>query len=158
MLISLYEIRNNRNVGHVGSDVNPNHMDATVVLSISKWIISELIRIFHFVSTEEASSIVEFIVERTIPVIWKVDELVRILIPDLSAKDKTLLILYGFVEKRDVGWLLRSIEYSNVTQYKSKVLKPLHKGKLIEFNQIENTVQLSPIGARYVEEKLPLGI
>jgi hypothetical protein len=28
MLIALYEIRNNRGVGHVGGDVDPNHMDA----------------------------------------------------------------------------------------------------------------------------------
>jgi hypothetical protein len=30
MLTALYEIRNNRNVGHVGGDVDPNHMDAGV--------------------------------------------------------------------------------------------------------------------------------
>src|SRR5579859_6539892 len=28
MLMSLYEIRNNRGVGHVGGDVDPNHMDS----------------------------------------------------------------------------------------------------------------------------------
>ena len=30
-LPSLYEIRNNRGVGHVGGDVDPNHMDALAV-------------------------------------------------------------------------------------------------------------------------------
>jgi hypothetical protein len=30
VLIALYEIRNNRGVGHVGGDVDPNHMDATL--------------------------------------------------------------------------------------------------------------------------------
>src|SRR5216684_233005 len=29
LLPALYEIRNNRGVGHAGGDVNPNHMDAT---------------------------------------------------------------------------------------------------------------------------------
>src|ERR1035438_4507741 len=33
LLPPLYEIRNNRNVGHVGGDVDPNHMDATTVLA-----------------------------------------------------------------------------------------------------------------------------
>src|SRR5262249_40606208 len=32
MLMALYEIRNNRGVGHVGGDVNPNEMDATCTL------------------------------------------------------------------------------------------------------------------------------
>ncbi len=31
MLVALYEIRNNRNVGHVGGDIDPNHMDAMCV-------------------------------------------------------------------------------------------------------------------------------
>src|SRR5438034_1154534 len=31
MLVALYEIRNNRGVGHVGGDVVPNHMDAVAV-------------------------------------------------------------------------------------------------------------------------------
>src|SRR5690348_5088511 len=29
MLMALYEVRNNRGVGHVGGDVDSNHMDAT---------------------------------------------------------------------------------------------------------------------------------
>jgi hypothetical protein len=36
MLVALYEIRNNRNVGLVGGDVDPNHMDAVCVLQMSK--------------------------------------------------------------------------------------------------------------------------
>ena len=34
-LATLYEIRNNRGVGHVGGDVDANHMDAEAVLSMS---------------------------------------------------------------------------------------------------------------------------
>ena len=40
MLVALYEVRNNRGVGHVGSDIDPNHMDALAVLNISKWILA----------------------------------------------------------------------------------------------------------------------
>ena len=47
MIIALYEIRNNRGVGHVGGDVGPNHMDAVLVVGMAKWILAELIRLFH---------------------------------------------------------------------------------------------------------------
>jgi hypothetical protein len=47
MLIALYEIRNNRGVGHVGGDVDPNLVDATAVVAMSKWTVAELIRVFH---------------------------------------------------------------------------------------------------------------
>ena len=33
LLPALYEVRNNRGVGHVGGDVDPNHMDAQFVVS-----------------------------------------------------------------------------------------------------------------------------
>ena len=34
ILPALYEVRNNRGVGHAGGDVQPNHMDATLVISV----------------------------------------------------------------------------------------------------------------------------
>jgi hypothetical protein len=36
MMLGLYDIRNNRGVGHAGADVDPNHMDATAVLYTAK--------------------------------------------------------------------------------------------------------------------------
>ena len=59
MIAALYEIRNHRGVGHAGGDVNPNQMDATAVLYISKWLMAELVRILHGLTTDEASEIVE---------------------------------------------------------------------------------------------------
>src|SRR5882762_10299640 len=53
-LQALYEIRNNRGVGHVGGDVDPNLMDATAVYSNASWILAELVRVFHNVKTPEA--------------------------------------------------------------------------------------------------------
>ncbi|HEV7341259.1 MAG TPA: hypothetical protein VGN68_06460 [Sphingopyxis sp.] len=47
LLIALYEIRNQRNIGHIGGDVDPNEMDSSVVVSISKWVFAELVRVFH---------------------------------------------------------------------------------------------------------------
>ena len=40
MLPALYDIRNNRGVGHVGGDVDPNLMDATAVYSSASWILA----------------------------------------------------------------------------------------------------------------------
>lgn len=81
MLIALYEIRNNRGVGHVGGDVDPNFMDATAVVAMSKWVVAELIRVFHAVPVDEAQRLVDSLVERTVPVIWRVSNAVRVLEP-----------------------------------------------------------------------------
>jgi hypothetical protein len=44
MMMGLYDIRNNRGVGHAGAEVDPNHMDATAVLYTAKWLMAELVR------------------------------------------------------------------------------------------------------------------
>jgi hypothetical protein len=158
MLVALYEIRNNRSVGHVGGDVDPNHMDAIAVLYMSKWLLAELVRFFHNMTPEEATAQVETIVEREIPVIWRVRDRRRVLAHKLSQKEKTLLLLYGestpVTEKELIIW----IEARHATSYRSDVLRPLHRAKLIEYDEVARTVTLSPLGTREVEEKLPLKV
>jgi hypothetical protein len=152
MLVALYEIRSNRSVAHVGGDVNPNHMDAVCVVEISKWLMCELVRIFHSVSTEDATAAVDRLVERTHPLVWRIGENLRVLSPDMSMKDKTLVLLYqgqGSVDERE---LLRWVEHSNGTVFRRDVILIAHKGKLLEYDRARKTVQISPLGIRYVEE------
>lgn len=154
MIVALYEVRNNRSVAHVGGDVNPNHMDAVCVFEMSKWLMCELVRIFHGLSTDEATAAVDSLVERTLPVIWKVGEMLRVLNPDMSMKDKALVLLYqrsGPVDERE---LVRWVEHSNGTVFRRDVILVAHRGKLLEYNPASRTVQISPLGIRYVEESI----
>lgn len=158
MLVALYEIRNNRGVGHVGGDVNPNEMDSKVVLEMSKWIMAELVRLFHNLTTEEAATVVESLVERTIPVVWVTNGRRRVLKHDLQKKDEVLLLLYstpGAVSEED---LLEWVEHSNASVFRDKVLRRLHKNRLIEFDEADGKARLSPKGVAYVEQNLPLDI
>ena len=156
MLIALYEIRNNRGVGHAGGDVDPSHMDAVAVLYMSKWLVAELIRVFHGVTTGEATEAVDLLVERELPVVWSVDGKKRVLAERLSQRDKTLLLLYsepGVVAETDLRmW----VEAADASSYRRDVLRKAHKERLLEYDDASRTVHLSPKGARYVEELLPL--
>jgi hypothetical protein len=156
MLVALYEIRNNRGVGHAGGDVDPSHMDAVAVLYMSKWLVAELIRVFHNVSTADATEAVDLLVERELPIVWSVDGKKRILAQNLSQRDKTLLLLYsepGSVSESDLrSW----VEASNASSYRRDVLRRAHRAKLLEYDEGGRTVRLSPLGVRYAEEHLPL--
>jgi len=159
ILVALYEIRNNRGVAHVGGDVDPNHMDSIAVLYMSKWVLAELMRVFHGVSCEEATSIVEGIIERVIPVIWKVnDSKYRVLNPQMTMKQKTLVLLYhnpaGVHEKELASWL----KISNLPAYRRDVLRVLHDRCMIEFDEQERVAIISPLGVRHVEEEIDLKI
>lgn len=154
LLMALYEIRNNRGVGHAGSDVDPNHMDATLVLAGAKWVVAELVRIFHNVSTAEAAAVVDALVERVVPTVWAIGATRRVLVPGLSMKDQTLLLLYG-----PAGWvgeadLVVAVEHSNPSVYRRDVLTNAHKDRLIEYDAVNRRAHISPLGIDYVEKKL----
>lgn len=154
ILIALYEVRNNRGVGHVGGDVNPNQMDATCVLYMAKWIMAELVRIFHDIDAPTATKTVETIVERVLPMVWEVGGRKRVLDTTTTMKQKTLILLYrstGPVAERD---LLDWTEHTNSSMYRRDVLTPLHKDKLLEYDRKTSLVHLSPKGAAFVEENL----
>jgi hypothetical protein len=156
MLVALYEIRNNRGVGHAGGDVDPSHMDSVAVLYMSKWVVAELIRVFHNVSTAEATEAVDLLVERELPTVWSVDGKKRVLAEKLSQRDKTLLLLYsepGAVREADLRtW----VEAASASAYRRDVLRKAHSERLLEYDEMNRTVRLSPKGARYAEEHLPL--
>jgi len=148
---ALYEIRNNRGVGHVGGDVDPNLLDATAVYGMASWILAELVRIFHDVSTEEAQEIVDFLVERKHPLIWEVGGVKRVLNPLMSSIDQTLVLLHqkpGWVAEKD---LVKWVEYSNESMFRSRVIRPLHRARLIEYDPVKLKAHISPIGIEKVE-------
>lgn len=151
MLTALYEIRNNRGVGHVGGDVDPNHMDAACVLQMSKWVVAELIRVFHNVSTQEASAAVDALSDRDLPLIWQIDGVSRILDNSLSMLDKTLVLLYGEPAGLQEAELVASIEHSNPSVYRRDILRKAHKKRLLEYNASTKKTTISPLGVQHVE-------
>ena len=154
ILPALYEIRNNRGVGHVGGDVNPNYQDAIAVYQMASWVMAELVRIFHQVSLAEAQETVDALVERKHPIIWHHGDVRRVLDASLSKSDQTLLLLYsvgGSIDEKD---LAKWVEYQNLTDFRNKVLRPFHRERLIEYDGTLHHAHLSPLGSQDVEARL----
>lgn len=154
LLPVLYEIRNNRGVGHVGGDVDPNHMDAEAVQGIASWVMAELVRIFHGITTEQAQRTVDALVERKTPLIWEIEGVRRVLVPGMSARNKALLLLHHSARSVSSTELCGWVEYSNLSMFRRSVLVPLHKNKLLEFDPSGDKVRISPLGSSEVETKL----
>jgi len=154
LLPVLYEIRNNRGVGHVGGDVDPNHEDAEAVLAMANWIMAEFVRIFHGISLHEAQAAVESIVSRRHPLIWSVEGVKRVLNPSLSARDQVLLLLYAEPAWVEIELLRHWVEYSNLSVFRTKVLGKLHSERLIEHDNRNGRARISPLGIKNVEDML----
>jgi len=153
MLPSLYEVRNNRGVGHAGGDVDPNHMDATVVLSMCNWIMAELVRVLHSLDIREAQELVDILAERQIPLVWQIGDIKRLLDPDLSLRNQVLILLATSASPVETEKLREWTTYQNKA-YFSKLLRLLDKERLIYLEPKARTAQILPPGAAIVEKLL----
>jgi hypothetical protein len=151
MLPPLYEIRNNRSVGHVGGDVDPNYMDATAVVSNASWVMGELIRVLHNTTLIDAQGIVDKITGRKIPLVWNSGNLKRVLNTKISYPNQILILLVTESSKTDIDNLFVWLDYSNKTYFK-KMLKDLHKKRYIEYSEDNNNVEILPPGTVEAEK------
>ena len=154
VLVALYQIRNNRGVSHTGSEVNPNHMDATFVLHSAQWVMAELVRIYNDTDVDSATKIVDALVDRTLPVVWAVGDVKRVLDLSLSLADATLVLLYSEAGGESDTDLARHLEQTRISDYRRRVLTPLHMKRLIEWTQATGLVVISPRGTTRVETEL----
>lgn len=151
MILGLYEIRNSRGVGHAGGEVDPNEMDSTAVLYMGKWLMAELVRVRHTLSTAEAEALVESLVERQVPLVWSAGDKKRVLRPGLTWRENTLLLLLsetGEVAETD---LFQWLEHKSLSAYRRDILRPGHKGRLWEYDEKRRTVTLLPPGVEEAE-------
>ena len=145
LLPALYEIRNNRNVGHVGGDVNPDFMDSSAVVSMSSWILAELVRVFHSISTEDAQRVVNQLSERRLPLVWKSGDIRRVLNPSLPLKSQVLLLLASSPGRLRADDLLRWTGYKG-KRYFTRLIRQLHAARLVEFHEDTQELELLPPG------------
>ena len=111
-------------------------------------------RVFHSVSTLEAQQAVDTLVERKLPIIWEFENTRRVLDPNMGKADQTLLLLHAkpsWVSEKDlIGW----VEYSNTSVFREKLLGPLHKSRLIEYDKRGARARISPLGVKEVESRI----
>jgi len=152
-LVFVYTMRSKRGIGHVGGDVDANVIDVATLTRVADWIICELVRVYHSLSLEEAQDIVDGLATREIPEIWEVDGKKRVLNPGLTKKTQTLLLLYSDPSSAVlIEDLCSWVEYANIAHYRRDVLRPMHKARLIEYDEEVGSVRLSPSGVKEVED------
>lgn len=152
---TMMDLRNRRDVGHVGGDVNPNLADALLIGKMADWIMTELLRIYYSCSMDAAQKIADGLNEIQIPIIAEIDGFVRVQNTKLDFPQKTLAIMYHKHPSRvrDTA-LFKWTEYSNASAFKKSVLGKLHSSALIHY--MDGCCTLLPQGIAYVEKHIPL--
>jgi len=107
----IYDIRNKRDIGHVGKEISANYTDATMSSTSCSWVLAELFRLFNVTNNlADAQKMVNSIVKYNIPIIQDFNGFKKILNTKLTLKQKILVILYtgaeeGYETKKLILWL-----------------------------------------------------
>lgn len=148
-LYAMYCMRNKRGMIHK-NQIDPNKMDATILLYNAKWVLAELFRLASSLSFTETEDAINSIISKESSIIWNNGEIIRILDVKMSAKNKVLCLLYTNDRCTDT-LLQKSTEYKNTSEFK-KILRAMHKDRLIEYTN--GICLLSPTGQQIAEELL----
>jgi hypothetical protein len=91
----VYDIASNRGARHDPHEINPNAMDAGIVVPVCSWIMAELIRFAQkgAVDPSEAAELVEGLMERKYPVVEVVGDRIYLHAKKKSAADVILVAL-----------------------------------------------------------------
>jgi hypothetical protein len=148
----LYTLRNKRDIGHVGGDIDANAIDSAVCARIADWCLCEVMRLLHSVSLEEAQGLLDTLATRQVTSVWEVMGRRRVLAPQMSYRDQVLLLLYdGPAEGTPIEDLFEWTEHSRMTNFVGAVVGPLHKQRLVEYDKTTQMVIISPTGIARVE-------
>jgi hypothetical protein len=141
-LFAIYSLRNKRGIGHT-SEVAANGMDASIILSACKWVLSEILRVCSNLSTSETSALVERLSERYIDGFWSQDGIERILVSGLTAREQILFYLFNRSPASPVA-----IEKASgaALPYIKKTLKKLHSERLVQYDAKAGNAILLPGG------------
>ena len=90
----VYDIRNKRDTAHLSDGIDPNLQDATLVVTVIDWVLAEFIRLYHNVSANAASKMVDGIVKRVAPVVQDFNGFLKVQNPKLGVSDHCSVLLY----------------------------------------------------------------
>lgn len=98
----VYDIASNRGARHDPQEIDPNEMDARVVVSVASWVLAEALRFSQKGSVDpaEAARLVDGLTQRKYPLIEEVDGRVYFHLKGASARDIALLTLWHRHPKR----------------------------------------------------------
>ena len=152
-LFTIYGIRNRRDVGHLGGDVNPNHADAYLIVSVCDWVLAELIRLTFNCPLPEAQAMVDDLVERKMPIIQDFNGFPKILKTGLSIPKRILALAYWAgskgVEVKDLQKWMKPTTTSSV----STAALRLEQDKAYIHRDGERYF-ITTSGIKYVEDKV----
>jgi hypothetical protein len=151
---TIYKFRSDRGAVHINPNYTANQLDATLVMSCTRWLLSELLRLFLTSDLNLVEKAIRDILEFNIPVIGDFEGLLLVQRTDCTTDEEILILLHyagqsGF-NRTQIG---RSIQKSApaITTSLQKLASSQHR---MVIKLATENYRLTDIGNKFVIEKL----
>lgn len=154
VLRTIYKFRSQRGAVHIDPDYTANEMDSTLIASLTRWTVSELLRVFWTGPTADIARVIREIVRFEVPAILVIDSKPLVLRTDCSVEEEIVLLLHNAGERGMTRTLIgQSVPKSapDVTKALKRLASPSIRQAV---KRSDGTFVLTPIGAKRVLEEL----
>ncbi len=154
----IFDIRNKRDIGHAGGDVDANFSDSTLSITCCNWVMTEFLRIYYTSEIATAQSLVNSLVKVRVPLIQDFDGFLKILNPTLKVPDKVLALLYycgagGATVQELHEWLANRVQVGHMNATLDRLE---HEKAYVHRNK--ELYLITDTGRKYVEENIPFKV
>ena len=95
VLRTIYKFRSARGAIHIDPNYTANELDSTLILSLSRWVMSEIFRLFWNGNQSEVARLIREIVRYSVPSVFEFDGQSMVLRTDCTAEEEILLLLHN---------------------------------------------------------------
>jgi hypothetical protein len=150
----LMDVRNKRDVAHLGNVVDVKAMDAHLVMRLASWSLAEVIREESQLAPDEIQALIDRLSERRLALVEEIDGRLIVVATELPAAHRALVALYHcHPEALGIAELREAVQYSNASRFRHILQKKVSEA--IVFISGE-TCRLTSKGAQWVERHIEL--
>jgi len=115
----LTDIRNKRDVAHLGTVIDVDEMDARLVVRLAAWTLAEIVREESGLSGRQAQALIDRLSAKRIPLVEEVGGDLVVVATHLPARERALVALYRvFPAPTNMNVLRKAVGYQNSTRFR----------------------------------------
>ncbi len=139
---------------HIDPDYTANEMDSTLIMSLSRWTMSEVLRVFWTGPSVDIAQVVREIVRFEVPAILVIDNKPLVLRTDCTVEEEILLLLHNSGEKGMTRTLIGQSVPKSAPQVTTALQKLASPSTRQAVKRADGTYILTPNGVKRVLEEL----
>jgi len=153
-LRTIYKFRSQRGAVHIDPDYTANEMDSTLIMSLARWAMSELLRVFWTGPKVAVALVVREIVRFEVPAILVIDSKPLVLRTDCTVEQEILLLLHNAGERGMTRTLIGQSVPKSAPQVTNALQKLASPSAREAVKRADGSYILTPNGVKRVLEEL----